>query len=552
MEVELRGEGVAGRGAEAAGAVPPGARGVAAGPGTAATRGGTPRVAIVGAGIAGLAAAYFLRKQAALAGTPLEVVVFEAAGRAGGHIVSEDLDGFLIEGGPDCFVSQKPWGLRLAQELGLAGAVTSTASAGTTTYVLSDGRLHPLPEGTMLMVPTRFLPLAGSGLLTWPGKLRMGLDLLLPRGGVGDESLGAFVRRRLGQEALEKIAEPLVAGVHAGDPDRLSLLSTFPRFKEMEQRDRSLILAMVKARRRVAAARRAEAAGGAPPPSAFVTLAGGLETFARSLGAGLPDGTIRLGTQVVEVARPADSAAGIAALSADPARIRGFLVRTAAGSAAQVAGSGHRGSAGAAGEDLFDAVVLALPAKDAARLTAGLEPTLARELAGIDSVSAVTVSLAWRREAVAHPLDGFGLVIPRREKRPIMGVTWTSSKFPGRAPDGTVLLRAFLGGVKGPEILAREDAEILALVRAELRELLGAVGEPLLGRLYRWPEAMPQYNVGHGERLKRLETMQDGLSGLVLAGGSYRGIGIPDCIQSGVEAAGKVLARLGISAAAAT
>jgi protoporphyrinogen/coproporphyrinogen III oxidase len=221
-------------------------------------------VAVVGGGIAGLAAAHRL-VAASPADAPVEVTLFERSFRLGGHVVSEEVEGYLVEGGPDCFVSQKPWGLRLARELGLGESVTNTAPAGST-YVLSGGRLHPLPDGVMLMVPTRFLPLAQSGLISWRGKLRMGMDLVLPRGGEGDETLGSFVSRRLGQEALEKIAEPLVAGVHAGDPDRLSLRSTFARFKEMEERDRSLILAMLKARRRMAASARGRAREPPTPP----------------------------------------------------------------------------------------------------------------------------------------------------------------------------------------------------------------------------------------------------------------------------------------------
>ena len=325
----------------------------------------------------------------------LELTVFETAPRAGGHIVTEvTAEGFLVEGGPDCFVSQKPWGVRLTAELGLQLESTGPVS---TTFVLSGGRLHPLPEGTMLMVPTKFLPLARSRLLTWPGKLRMGLDLVLPRGGVGDESLGAFVTRRLGAEALEKIAEPLVAGVHAGDPDRLSLLSTFPRFKAMETDHRSLILAMVRARQARSRAERARAAGAQRPPSAFVTVAGGLGRLVEGSGG-----------------HPASRqpAAGDPGDRARAAPGRGYRLRA------------YRARRGAALE--ADAVVLATPAHEAAGLVRGLNDDLSGELAGVEAVSAATVTIGLRRGDVAHPLDGFGLVIPRREQRRIMGVTWSS------------------------------------------------------------------------------------------------------------------------------
>jgi oxygen-dependent protoporphyrinogen oxidase len=437
--------------------------------------------------------------------------------------MSQWVEGFLLEAGPDCFVSQKPWGVRLAGELGLT--IVNTAPAGAT-YVLSGGRLHPLPEGTMLMVPTRFLPLARSRLLSWPGKVRMGMDLLLPRGGGEDESLGAFVTRRLGKEALEKIAEPLVAGVHAADPDGLSLLATFPRFKLMEERDRSLIVAMVRARRRMAQARRAQPAGAASPPTAFVTLEGGLEKMVTALAHSLPPESLRLGARVTRVSpvpgHPGGSPAGY------NLTVEGWE-RTPRGlSMIEPVGP-------------FDAVILALPAGRAAEVLTGLDDAFAAELAGIQTVSAVTVSLAWKNEQVGHDLDGFGMVVPRRERRPIMGVTWTSSKFPGRAPAGHVLLRAFLGGAKGPDILALSDDEITDLVLRELAPLLGVRKAPLLVRVHRWPEAMPQYHVGHLARLERIEEHLSRHPGLALAGGSYRGIGIPDCIAGGLAAAESVL-----------
>lgn len=478
--------------------------------------GGRPRVAVVGAGIAGLAAARTLARSGAV-----EVVVFEAAGRVGGHILSEPVDGFLIEGGPDCFVSQKPAGLRLARDVGLGEEVQHTG-VGSRTYVLSQGRLFALPEGVMLMVPTRFLPLARSDLLTWPGKLRMGLDLVRPRrGDQEDESLGHFVTRRLGAEALEKIAEPLVAGVHAGDPDRLSLAGTFPRFKDMEREHRSLIVAMVRARRRMAAERRRRPPDAPPSPSAFVSLRSGLTRLPERLGEELPAGSVRLGERVT-------------AMEHSVGRYRLWV---------QAAGAQSPPAPGFAPYEC-EGVILATPAAEAAGLLQGVDAALAAELSGMEAVSAATVSLGYRREQVAHPLAGFGLVIPRRERRPIMGITWSSSKFPGRAPAGHVLLRVFVGGVKGAAVLELSDEDLLSLVRVQVEELLGARGEPVLERLYRWPGAMPQYNMGHAARLARIETALAAHPGLSLAGGPYRGIGIPDCIGSGEKAGAAVLAAL--------
>jgi oxygen-dependent protoporphyrinogen oxidase len=476
------------------------------------------RVAVVGAGIAGLSAAYHLTRRAAEAGRSVELRVFEAAGRPGGHVVSEVHDGFVVEGGPDCFVSQKPAGLGMARELGLGARVTNTSADVSQTFVVSGGRLHPLPEGVMLMVPTKFLPLARSPLLTWPGKMRMGMDLVLPRRSDGaDESLGGFVRRRLGREALDKIAEPLVAGVHAGDPDKLSLRSTFPRFAEYERQDRSLIVAMVRARRRLAAERARRAPDAPPPPSGFVTLRGGLEELVTALGGQLPVGALRTDTPVtaVETATSTDA-------------VRWTVVTAATGDAAS-------------GRWDADAVILAVPAHEAARLVQGVDAHLARELAGIEFVSAATVSLGFARAQVRNPLDGYGVVIPRSEGRSVMGVTWSSSKFPGRAPADRVLVRAFVGGVKGPELLALSDDELVALVRREVADLLGTQGEPVLTRLYRWERAMPQYHVGHADRVERIRGRLAAHAGLFVAGGSYTGIGIPDCIQSGADAAAAAL-----------
>src|SRR5665811_2236441 len=266
------------------------------------------RVAVVGGGVAGLSTAYFVEKYATEAGLRVDTHLLEAQERVGGHIVSEHKDGFLIEGGPDCFLSRKPGGMELVRELGLEGDLVGTESRNARTFVLSGGMLHPLPEGTMLMIPTKVLPVASSRLLSWKGKLRMGLDLVLPRGGQGgDESLGAFVRRRLGEEALRKIAEPLVAGVHAGDPDVLSLASTFSRFKEMEDKDRSLILAMLRARRRAGQAREV---GDKGAPSAFVALRGGMDGLTRGLRDGLSDGVVNTGRKVTVVTPAADTSGG--------------------------------------------------------------------------------------------------------------------------------------------------------------------------------------------------------------------------------------------------
>src|SRR5680860_937267 len=400
------------------------------------------RVAVVGGGVAGLSAAYFVEKYATEAGLRVDTHLLEAQERVGGHIVSEHKDGFLIEGGPDCFLSRKPGGMELVRELGLEGDLVGTESRNARTFVLSGGMLHPLPEGTMLMIPTKVLPVASSRLLSWKGKLRMGLDLVLPRGGQGgDESLGAFVRRRLGEEALRKIAEPLVAGVHAGDPDVLSLASTFSRFREMEDKDRSLILAMLRARRRAGQAREV---GDKGAPSAFVALRGGMDGLTRGLRDGLSDGVVNTGR---------------------------------------------------------------------------------------------TVTLGYPVDRVGVKLNGHGFVVPRGEKCSVMGVTWSSSKFKGRAPEGCVAVRAFIGGVRDLEVDSRPDEEIVDRASRDVGRILRIKGEPMLKHIYRWPAAMPQYELGHAHRMERVNARLASWRGLSLAGSSYNGIGISDCVSDGRRAA---------------
>jgi len=466
------------------------------------------RVAVVGGGVAGLSAAYFVEKYATEAGLRVDTHLLEAQERVGGHIVSEHKDGFLIEGGPDCFLSRKPGGMELVRELGLEGDLVGTESRNARTFVLSGGMLHPLPEGTMLMIPTKVLPVASSRLLSWKGKLRMGLDLVLPRGGQGgDESLGAFVRRRLGEEALRKIAEPLVAGVHAGDPDVLSLASTFSRFREMEDKDRSLILAMLRARRRAGQAREV---GDKGAPSAFVALRGGMDGLTRGLRDGLSDGVVNTGRKVTVVTPAADTSGGYVLDVESSDGIDRLEV---------------------------DQVILALPASQAAQMIQGFDRALAHELGAISFNSAATVTLGYPVDRVGVKLNGHGFVVPRGEKCSVMGVTWSSSKFKGRAPEGCVAVRAFIGGVRDLEVDSRPDEEIVDRASRDVGRILRIKGEPILKHIYRWPAAMPQYELGHAHRMERVHARLASWRGLSLAGSSYNGIGISDCVSDGRRAA---------------
>jgi oxygen-dependent protoporphyrinogen oxidase len=446
-------------------------------------------VVVVGGGIAGLTAARALRE----AGR--DALLLEASNRYGGVIRTETTGGFVVEAGPDAILAQKPEGLDLCRALGLADRLIPTSPAMRTIFVLRRGRLHALPEGMMLAVPTRIGPFLRSGLFSWPGKLRMGLDLLRPRGGTGeDESIASFVRRRFGTEAVERLGEPLMAGIHAGDPERLSIRATFPRLVALEARHRSLI------RGTWAAARGAPASTG----SAFYSLSGGLGELVDALVASLP------------VARRRTSAA----LTRLESREGGTLLTLADGTTVAA-----------------QAVIVAVPAPAAAPLLAPLSPAAGEALASIPFASSATIALGYARADVAHRLDGYGFIVPRGEGLRCTACTFVSTKFPGRAPEGHVLLRAFVGGTRDPGVLDLPDPELVALARRELGPLLGLRASPVLERVYRWPRGTPQMEVGHLARMARLDAILAGLPGVFLTGAGLRGAGLPDTIADAQRAA---------------
>jgi oxygen-dependent protoporphyrinogen oxidase len=446
-------------------------------------------------------------------------------------------DGFVVEGGPDSAIIEKPWPIQMARRLDIGDRLLDSNEDIRKSFVFTRGRLHELPEGIILMVPTRLVPFALSGLVTWPGKLRMGLDLVLPRGGVAvdgaagvgaasgasggtpDESLAAFVRRRLGGEALDRIAEPIVAGIHAGDPEQMSVQATFPMFLQMEREYRSLIVAMLKRRRTRAraAASGAPAAGSRRPMSYFYSFRTGLADLSDAMFKSLPPERLRGGAAVRSIT---SGEAG-----------RG----TRAGSGRYVLelADGRR--------EPVDAVVLATPAWASGELLRSVSPRAAADLASIPYVTTATVSLAFRRDQVSHPLRGFGYVVPRAEGRGVMATTWSSSKFAHRAPEGRVLVRSFVGRA-GLEASAQlDDGELTALVRRELREVMDIAAGPEFVEIFRWPRGMPQYRVGHTDLVKRIEEGVAGVPGVELAGGAYHGIGIGDCLREGAAAAERAL-----------
>ena len=462
------------------------------------------KIVVVGGGIAGLAAAHRAVELARERQLDVELTLLEAREHLGGTIETEHVDGFLVESGPDSFLSEKPWALALCRRLGVEDRLVRTDDRFRRTFVWHRGRLHALPDGFQLLAPTQITPFLTSGLFSWPGKLRMALDLVLPRGGAGDdETLGAFVRRRLGREALERVAQPLVAGIYTADPDDLSLGATMPRFLELERRERSVILALWRASRRAPQAGTSGARW-----SLFVTLARGMSELIDTLAARLPPGAVHLNQRVIGIER-----------------------------------RDGRWRVGLAGGDTLgaDRVVVATEAHSAARLLRYVDPQIAALLAEIPYASSATVSLGYRRADVPHPLDGFGFVVPHAEGRALLAGTFSSVKYPGRAPEGFVLLRAFLGGALGQAGLAGEEAEIAARARHELGDALGIVAAPVLTRVHLHPVSMPQYRLGHLDRIEAIERKLGTVPGLWLAGAAYRGVGIADSVHSGETATERLL-----------
>ena len=471
------------------------------------------RVVIIGGGIAGLSAAWSLREHRS--NDPFEIVLLERGERFGGNIRTERTEGFLIEGGPDCFISEKPWAMELIKRLGLTGKILPTNDKNKKTFVLSGGKLHVLPEGVILMIPTRILPLATSSLISWPGKIRMAMELFIPKKkDSSDESLGEFVRRRLGKEALDKIAEPLVAGVHAGDPETMSVRASFPKFVQLEEENGSLIKGMVRKMASMHKAKKPATAAGSgqkPRVTMFMTLKDGLSELIETL-------TTRL------------------------SKMDGTVLRTGASVSSIEKMDGRYSVTLEGGEKIdADALVVAAPAWAAANLLAGVDEGLCEKLRTIPYVSTATVSIAFRKKDIKHPMNGFGFVVPKVEKRRIMAATWTSVKFAHRAPEDSVLIRCFVGGSKNAELVDLDDAGMVKMVKEELRDIMGIDAEPVLTRVFRWRKSMPQYTIGHDERVKWIDERVASTHGLYLTGSAYHGIGISDSIRYGEVVAKKII-----------
>lgn len=470
-------------------------------------------IAIVGGGISALACAVTLKEKG------FDFTVFEKEDFAGGKLFTEKIGNLTVEGGPDSYLPEKFWSVQLIKKVGLAKEMLCSNDEFKGTFIYSGGRLHPLPEGVMLMVPTMIMPLAKSSLLSWPGKIRMGMELFVPpRKDLKDESLAEFVTRRLGRECLEKIAEPLVAGIHTSNPDNMSVLATFPRFVDMERKSGSLIKGMLDAMKNMRSQNPSgspsalpSAPSGAPPcapkMSYFMSLKEGMQELVHGCVAYIGEKRVKTGTAVVSVVK----------------RDNRYRLTFGDGSTAD-----------------FDAVVLATPAYVTQDILKDADEKLCGKLSAIEWSSSATVSIGFRKNDIKKPLPGFGFIIPRVENRKINACTWSSVKWSHRAPEDTVLIRSFVGGGHHEELVSLGNNELLNTVLEELGEVAGIKATPVFSKVYRWFRGMPKYTVGHLERIAAINAHVKEHRGLFLIGCSYRGIGIGDCVKSGFDAAAAI------------
>ncbi|MDY0088624.1 MAG: protoporphyrinogen oxidase, partial [Coriobacteriia bacterium] len=460
--------------------------------------------------------------RAAAEGNEVAFTLVEKDARLGGKIATEHIEGFVVDGGPDCFLTEKPAVHRLAKLLGIFDDELPTDDSRKRTYILSRGRLHDLPDGVMMFAPTKFWPFATTSLFSWRGKIRMGLDVLIPPKPVGpqgpqDETLESFVVRRMGRECLDRLAEPLVGGVHASDPARMSLAATFPRLLEMEQTYGGMIKGFYAARKKVAEMRKKyPPQPGAKPRTFFTSFEGGMQEFTDAMAQAAGAEQMRMGVAA-------------AAISYDGTQ---WHVELEDSSVLRC-----------------DAVIVATESWAAERLLRPVDSAIADALAGIEHSSSATVSLAFDESEVGIDMNAFGVLCPLVEGRALMAATLSSTKWPGRAPEGRVLLRGFVGGPHNQAIMAESDERLVEIVLDELRDILGVRGTPVLSKVFRWDRGMPQYTLGHLERVDSIEKRQRELAGIALAGGSYRGVGVPNCVESGERAVSKVLGEWGITLA---
>lgn len=474
------------------------------------------RIAIIGGGISGLSAAFTIEKKRQ-SGTPVEYTLLESGPRFGGVIATDRIDGCLVEAGPDSFLTEKPWAAELCAKIGLGDQLIGSNDSKRKTYIAAKGKLMPMPDGLMFMVPTKIMPTVMSPLFSLRTKLRMAAEWFYPprknkeknkeEGAENaDETVAQFVQRHYGAEMVELLADPLLSGVYGGEAADLSVRAVLPRFADMESKHGSLGRGMVARKKKMSAAEQA------PAQPVFSSLKEGMQQMVNGLIARLDARALKKSAVVQSVIR----------------QDNGWIVS-----------AGYQ-------TDQFDAVIIATPAHAAAEILQTADENLARDLSGIQYSSSITVTLGYDEKVRAALPPGFGLLVPRSEGRRMLAATFVHNKFLYRTPENRALIRCFLGGSRDEEILQSDEKEILQIVRMELQQILKVDAEPLFARVYKWRSAMAQYSVGHLDRVQRIETLRQELPGLALAGNGYNGIGVPDCIRSGTEAAGKILAEMGM------
>jgi len=468
------------------------------------------RIAIIGGGISGLSAAYTIEEKRR-SGTPVEYVLFESKPRLGGVLFTERVDGCLVEAGPDSFLTEKPWAADLCTRLGLGDQLIGSNDAARKTYILAKNKLVVMPDGLMFMVPTKIVPTVLSPLFSVRTKLRMATEWFHPkRRASDDETVAEMIERHYGPEMVEVLADPLLSGVYGGEATQLSVRAVLPRFADMESKHGSLGRAMLSARKKMAAAPKS------PARPLFTSLKNGMQQMTDALVASLDPNALKTSVPVELLVR----------------ELNGWTVS-----------AGYQ-------SDQFDAVIIATPTPAAASVLQSANDKLSAELRSIQYSSSVTVTLGYDDKVRRALPPGFGFLIPRSAGRRMLAATFVHNKFPHRAPADRAIIRCFLGGARDEQILESSEEEILQIVRKELEQIINLRSEPLFARVYKWRSAMAQYSVGHLERLQRIEALRQNLPGLALAGNGYNGIGVPDCVRSGTEAASKILAEMGMWSAA--
>jgi oxygen-dependent protoporphyrinogen oxidase len=461
------------------------------------------RIAIVGGGISGLAAAFALEEHRRH-GVAVEYVLYESSPRLGGVLRTEQIDGCIVEAGPDSFITEKPWATDLCRAVGLGDQLIGSNDADRKTYILVDGKLVVMPDGLMFMVPTKVLPTGASPLFSWKTKLRMAQEMFHPpRADECDESVASFVERHYGAEVVDRLADPLLSGVYGGEAANLSVRAVLPRFAEMERTHGSLGRAMLAARKKMTPAPDKQ------PPPLFTSLKNGMQQLTEAVVARLTPSSLLTNAPVEAIQREGDS---------------------------WIVSAGFK-------SDEFDAVILAVPAHSAADMLRMCGRELSAEVASIEYSSSITVGLAYGRAVRQSLPPGFGFLVPRSEGKRLLAATFVHNKFPHRAPEDRALLRCFFAGKNAASVWDLTDEEIISVVRNDLQQILGLTAEPLFGRVYKWKSAMAQYTVGHLDRIDRIERLRQQLPGLALAGNAYRGIGVPDCVRSGQEAVKQLLSQ---------